>query len=216
MNLASPHDSKVSLRTRFRTATREAILDAAADLLGAEGAAQTRMEDIASRAGVAVGTVYNYFKDRTALVSALLETRTASLIEALDTPPERRKPRTAEASRDPFQLELEHFIDTLMAHIEANRVLLALLIEDERQRGVDADSASRRSAMRAQVLERGTRLVEKGIKTKALRKEEPAVYAALLLGMVKGAAHAAVSSPKTASTAWAASIVHLFLHGASR
>lgn len=216
MNLASQHDSRVSLRTRFRTVTREAILDAAADLLGAEGAAQTRMEDIASRAGVAVGTVYNYFKDRTALVSALLETRTTSLIDALDASPDRRKTRNAAAAGGAFHQELEHFIYTLMAHIEVNRVLLALLIEDERQRGVDAESAARRAAMRAQVLERGARLVEKGIKAKALRKEESAVYSALLLGMVKGAAHAALNGPKTASAEWAASIVKLFLHGASR
>lgn len=216
MNLASSRDTRVSLRTRFRTATREAILDAAADLLGAEGAGQTRMEDIASRAGVAVGTVYNYFQDRTALVSALLQTRTASLIEALDAPPERRKPRQAGTPLEQFQLDLEHFIDTLMAHIEANRVLLALLIEDERQRGVDAESAARRAAMRAQVLERGTHLMEKGIKAKALRKEDAAVYSALLLGMVKGAAHASLNSPRTTSTVWAASIVHLFLRGASR
>ena len=216
MNLASQHDSRVSLRARFRTATREAILDAAADLLGAEGAAQTRMEDIASRAGVAVGTVYNYFRDRTALVSALLETRTAALIDALDSTPDRRKARGAGVPLEQFAIELEHFVHTLMAHIEANRVLLGLLIEDERQRGVDAESTARRTAMRAQVLERGTRLVERGIRAKAIRKENPGVYAALLLGMIKGAAHSALSTPNAMSTNWTSAIVDLFLRGAER
>lgn len=83
MNLDSLSDSRVTLRTRIRTATREAILGAAAELLGRDSASQTRMEDIAARAGVAVGTVYNYFEDRTALVSALLETRTTTLLETL-------------------------------------------------------------------------------------------------------------------------------------
>ncbi len=216
MKIASSGDSRVSLRARFRTATREAILDAAADLLGAEGAGQTRMEDIAARAGVAVGTVYNYFQDRTALVSALLQTRTASLIDALDAPPGHRSARPAAGALEQFQPELEHFVYTLMAHIEANRVLLALLIEDERQRGVDAESAARRAAMRAQVLERGRQLVEKGIRAKALRTDDAAAYSAMLLGMVRGAAHSALSGPKTASTEWAAAIVRLFLHGASR
>jgi hypothetical protein len=50
MNLDSSSDDKVSLRAKFRHATREAILNAAAGILGSDSAAQARMEDIAARA----------------------------------------------------------------------------------------------------------------------------------------------------------------------
>jgi len=53
-------------------------------VFSAGGATQARMEDIAARAGVAVGTVYNYFEDRTALVNALLEGRRRDMFDALD------------------------------------------------------------------------------------------------------------------------------------
>src|SRR3954470_20293157 len=97
MNLDSSSDERVSLREKFRRATREAILNAAAGILGDDSGAQARMEDIAARAGVAVGTVYNYFEDRRALVTALLETRTKTLLDVLDAAaaPVRARTRTA-------------------------------------------------------------------------------------------------------------------------
>src|SRR5689334_18472384 len=84
MNLASSSEPRLKLRERLRGATRDAILEAAAGVFAAGGATQARMEDIAARAGVAVGTVYNYFEDRTALVTALLDARRRDMFEALD------------------------------------------------------------------------------------------------------------------------------------
>ena len=84
MNLASSSEPRLKLRDRLRGATRDAILEAAAAVFSAGGATQARMEDIAASAGVAVGTVYNYFEDRTALVTALLDARRRDMFEALD------------------------------------------------------------------------------------------------------------------------------------
>jgi len=147
MNLASSSEARITLRDKFRAATREAILEAAAGLLTAEGGAHVRMEDIAATAGIAVGTLYNYFRDRTALVSALLESRTRGLFEGLDqscspSPAGDRTPATAFAS------ELEHFVGAVCRHFDANRFLLSVLVEEERQRGVDATVVSRRRANR--------------------------------------------------------------------
>src|SRR5262245_16586314 len=169
MNLDSSSDSRVSLRAKFRTATREAILDAAADIMGSGDAAQARMEDIAARAGVAVGTVYNYFEDRRALVSALLETRKPTLMEALDAPlkPAARARRTPASAREAFEAELTHFVAAVAAHIDANRFLLNLLLEDERSRGIDAQAASRRRTVQAELLTRAERLMDKGIRSRA-------------------------------------------------
>ena len=52
MSPSSLPDTTPSLRGRFRAATRDAILEAAAAVCARDGAAQLRMEEIAASAGV--------------------------------------------------------------------------------------------------------------------------------------------------------------------
>lgn len=221
MNPASSTDSRVSLRTRFRTATREAILDAAAELLGGDGATHTRMEDIAARAGVAVGTVYNYFEDRTALVSALLEMRRQTLLEALDAAEARAsagagRSAGSPATADAFEAELERFVSALGAYMEANRFLLSVLHEEKQSRGIDARSASQGWTLLGELLVRAERLMVKGIRMRALRKDDPALYAALLVGMVRGVVTTALTRREAFSIDRTAAIVQVFMRGAAR
>ena len=60
------------LRHRLREETVSAILEAAEHEFASDGLHAARMERIAARAGVAVGTLYNHFDDREALVLALV------------------------------------------------------------------------------------------------------------------------------------------------
>jgi len=217
MNLDSSTDSRVRLRVRFRTATRAAILDAAAGILGSDGAAQARMEDIAASAGVAVGTVYNYFEDRGALVHALLESRTAALMAALDAAaPCAPRVRKVTPVAEPFDAELGRFVAVLAAHVDSNRFLLHVLFEEEGRQGIDAKSATRRRSVMGDLLTRAERLMEKGIRSRALRKDDPAMYAALLVGMVRGMALAALTRKREFSAGGSASIVRVFMTGAAR
>lgn len=222
MNPASSTDSRVSLRARLRTATREAILEAAAGILGSDGATQARMEDIAAAAGVAVGTVYNYFEDRRALVQALLESQTKSLLEALDatvdaSAPTRRKPAAIEvAPLETFEASLSRFVSVMAAHVDAKRFLLHVLQEETAQRGIDARSAVHRQTMHEELLTRAGRLMEQGIRSKVLRKDDPELYAALLLGMVRGAAMDALRRGREISVSGTTLIVRVFMTGAAR
>lgn len=217
MNSASSADSRVSLRSKFRTATREAILEAAAGLLGADDGGQTRMEDIAARAGVAVGTVYNYFEDRKALVSTLLESRTRSLLDELDAVVVRPKPSaTAVDAAQTFRAALTDFVDALGRHVESNRFLIGVLHDEERQRGIDPQAATRKNTVVGELLVRAERLMERGIKTKVLRKSDPALYAALFIGMLRGVALSALLNPGTVPSWGTDVIVRQFLTGAAR
>jgi AcrR family transcriptional regulator len=67
------------LRARQREGTRVAILEAAEQVF-CELGLDAPMERIARQAEVAVGTLYNHFADRTALVQALFEIRRAAMI----------------------------------------------------------------------------------------------------------------------------------------
>src|SRR6188508_2634914 len=130
MNLASSSEPKPRLRERLRSATRDAILAAAADVFAADGAANARIEDIAARAGVAVGTVYNYFEDRAALVAALLDVRTKSLLEALDEDSGRSRSKGGRGPSAAFAGELDRFVATLAGHFDTNRGLLTVLLDE--------------------------------------------------------------------------------------
>ncbi|MEU4707149.1 TetR/AcrR family transcriptional regulator [Nocardia salmonicida] len=52
-------------------ATRNQILDAAAELFGERGITETSTNRIAAAAGVSIGTVYRYFSDRSRMVDEL-------------------------------------------------------------------------------------------------------------------------------------------------
>ncbi len=71
------------LRTRSGNAmqrTRAAILDAAASCVEHDGVRRTTMGELARTGGVAKATLYNHFRTKEAVVSALLEARVEALV----------------------------------------------------------------------------------------------------------------------------------------
>ncbi|SHJ30308.1 transcriptional regulator, TetR family [Desulfatibacillum alkenivorans DSM 16219] len=62
-----------SRRERQRKERRQAILQAAENLFAEQGYRKTRIEDIAGKADVSVGTVYGYFKNKEDLLMSVLE-----------------------------------------------------------------------------------------------------------------------------------------------
>jgi len=71
------------MRTRAREAAATAILEAAEEVAATRGLEATSTSAIAERAGVAVGTLYNYFPDRDALLAALFKLRRDALLPIL-------------------------------------------------------------------------------------------------------------------------------------
>lgn len=63
----------------MRATVEATILDAAEELIARHGVHGAPLAQIARRAGVAVGTLYNYFTDRDALIRGLFESRRATL-----------------------------------------------------------------------------------------------------------------------------------------
>jgi AcrR family transcriptional regulator len=215
VNRSSSNEDGLKLRQRFKSATRDAILQAAARVFAADGAAKARVEDIATEAGIAVGTVYNYFQDRTALVTALLETRTRALLDALDAV---ETGTSVDVERDAiaaFHDRLGRFVTALAAHFDVNHPLLSAILDDERQRGVDARTATRRQTIRQEVLGRAERLIASGIRARAVQEGDPAIYAALLVGMVRGMGMSVLARQERFAGG-ANEIVRIFLHGVGR
>jgi AcrR family transcriptional regulator len=68
------------MRQRAREAAGSALLEAAEDVAARRGIEAASIAAIAERAGVAVGTLYNYFPDRDALFAALFKMRRAEIM----------------------------------------------------------------------------------------------------------------------------------------
>ena len=80
-------------REKQKAERERAILKAAGRLFARRGFAETTIEDIAERAGLAVGTVYNYFESKSEILGAILSRDTSEAIGAgegiLEKPPAR-------------------------------------------------------------------------------------------------------------------------------
>lgn len=76
---------KLGKRERNRIANRHAIITAARDCFSEKGYDQVTVRDIIRRTGLASGTFYNYFPDKQAIFSALLEDYLERLSLNLDT-----------------------------------------------------------------------------------------------------------------------------------
>jgi AcrR family transcriptional regulator len=68
------------------TRTREKILAAAARQFAADGYQRTTVAAVADAAGLSLGTVYQYFRDRTDLVAALVQRRVAEDLRRPNAP----------------------------------------------------------------------------------------------------------------------------------
>ncbi|GAB4189402.1 MAG: hypothetical protein OHK0022_01670 [Roseiflexaceae bacterium] len=88
---------------------RDAILLAARAVFLERGYLQTRMSDIAERAGVATGTLYLYFDSKEALVLALSEQFFEKLAEAIAPATKHQDMRAAIA--DAVRLSLAHIVE---------------------------------------------------------------------------------------------------------
>lgn len=112
------------MRRTVRETVRVAILDAAEELIARHGLHDAALVQIARRAGVAVGTLYNYFTDRDALIRALFESRRATF-----------RPRLLAAinagSDLPFEPRLRQFVRDLFEAFESHRSFLKVAIENE-------------------------------------------------------------------------------------
>jgi AcrR family transcriptional regulator len=188
-----------NLRMRVREATCDAITEAAEEVFGAQGLRGAHVGQIAARAGVSIGTLYNHFADRDALLAALIRRRTDELLERLDDALLRDEGR-------PFRDQLGAFVGALFEHVQAHHRFFSLLIEQ--------GSGKPKEAM-ADVLRRVEELVKRGVRSRALRARGADLYPALLMGMVRGLlVHGFAHRPAASPTAHVEALVDLFLDGA--
>jgi len=105
-----------SLRDHSRVAYKAAIVAAAESVILKNGFKQTKVADIAEASGVSVGTLYNYFKSKEAVMQAIVSHRREQLRTELEQPFD---------SPDPLD-QLRQWVVRVHAYIEKNGELLRL------------------------------------------------------------------------------------------
>jgi TetR/AcrR family fatty acid metabolism transcriptional regulator len=151
---------------------RTAIIEAACDLFTTQGYENTTIAHVAGRAGVAVGTVYLYFKNKSDLLAAVKGSWEQEVLRSLARP---------ELAGIPFQLRARPMIEATFDICARHTNMVQLM-------GVQAelvgDWQTKASAPIYEVLKA---FIEEGIALGALRPVDAATAAVAVYGMVNGA-----------------------------
>lgn len=118
LEISSP--TRTTSRKKAKAKTRQAILNAAERLFSRQGYEETRAEDIAKQANVAVGTIYLHFGDKEGLLREILLISAEELHERVlavyQDPPD-----------SPLALARAH-VETLITYIEEHNRLSSFVL----------------------------------------------------------------------------------------
>lgn len=201
MNLASRTRIKPQrLKERLREVTTATILDAAEEVLLDEGL-NAPMEIIAARAGVAVGTLYNHFEDRRALVAALLDRHRMQLREDVHA-----------AEHRSLALPVrEQLVAMLQAMVSGwSKIYLVM------KQGEHVPDWKHRAEVRARFARLFAAVLERGRREGLLAADPESLQVMALHGLIHGFLAVAAEEPKRLPKGRTAEVIaDAFLHGAA-
>jgi AcrR family transcriptional regulator len=212
MNLAPARPPR--RRDEARALFRNAILDAAEAVFAERGFHGARIQDIAERARIAVGTVYNHFSDKDEVLSALLDERTEGLLAQV-----RAGGTGPAAARRGFRARLEARVAGMLEYVEQHRAFFAIANEH----GLFAGAVSPSARSSARIVERMETfravfraVVEEGIASGDLEPLDADALARFLGGTMRAFVLSSLAESGRDVREQAAMTIELFLHGAAK
>lgn len=168
------------LRERIRETIGAAILTAAEEVFAEDGLHAAHMGEIARRAGVAVGTLYNHFADREAMLAGLLEGRQQELLSLVDE-------RLATLQGAPFEARVRGLLMAILEHAQAHRRFFSIVFQGEtgRYKGMFPNACGKPMQTMLELLSRAEGLVQQGVAEGRVRADQAERAAPLLIGMVR-------------------------------
>jgi AcrR family transcriptional regulator len=178
---------------RRLNARHDAIVDAARAAAGAGGMAAIQIAPIASRAGVAAGTVYRYFPGKIELIGALVESVSRREIEEVR--------RAADVAPGPLSA-LAATIATFSARALRNRRLTWAVIAEPVDAETDTVRQSYRKALAGEIETRIRSAIDGGhLPDQDAALAAPALLGALLEGLIGPLAPTGMDDPVRAREA---------------
>jgi AcrR family transcriptional regulator len=209
MNLAP--DRPPRRRDEARALFRNAILDAAEAVFAERGFHGARIQDIAERARIAVGTVYNHFSQKDDVLSALLEERTEGLLAQM----------RGEHGPEPtgFRSRLEARVARMLSYVQEHRAFFAIANEHGLFAGTVAPSARvpAKNLERMQTFRAVFRaIVEEGIASGDLEPIDADALTRFLGGTMRAFLLSSLAQDGVDVREQATMTIDLFLYGAAR
>jgi AcrR family transcriptional regulator len=197
------------LRARFRVAVHDSLLEAAERAIVEDGVESASLLSIAKRAGVAVGTIYNYFHDRQELFHELFMKRKSELISEVDA----AMKTWASAG---FEEQLTSFATLLLSHWDSRREFMRVVLASEPLRlQMMCDKSGRLRSMNNELQARVERVMRVGVREKRVREQEVALLATVFMSILRGVLLARIDDKGNLADS-APRAVQMFCHGAVR
>ena len=151
---------------------KEAIYDAAVSVLCEHGVSGTTMDRVATAANLAKGSLYNYFRNKQALLrfvyGKIMDPMSRSIAET-----------AGDSSSAPQKLET--ILHTLFDHLGRHRGILSLLLRDEATRAIVEPT---RQSGRAMAMQHFIAIFAQGVAERSFRELDPALAGRMLLGSI--------------------------------
>jgi AcrR family transcriptional regulator len=191
---------KASVRDQARGLFRDALLAAAEAEFADKGFHAARIQDIAARAGVAVGTLYNHFEQKDELLRAILDNRKVELFE-----------QTAPRADDPdnFDDVLRAYYRRVFEFVAKHRAFYAVAGEA----GFFGAEPTTPSTMRIaqQYRHRLEAIIRRGLDEGAIAGADEKFLARMLAGSVRGVLESALKEKDADLVSDGARVVEFFL-----
>lgn len=200
-------EPSASLRDETRAIFRAAVLDAAEEEFAQRGFEAARMQDVAKRARVAVGTVYNHFANKEDLLAELLRVRGDDMFAAFAAQP-----------GDPTSFEgrfLTRF-GRMQTHLAKHRAFFAVMMRSGMSGHDHHDKATRPEsiAMEKRMSEEVQDLLVQGIAEGVLAPDDTVRLGRYLKGAMRTVMIEAITDGASDIEAQGAWVLQQFLRGA--
>ncbi|MDZ7615823.1 MAG: TetR/AcrR family transcriptional regulator [Patescibacteria group bacterium] len=186
---------------RRKTLTKEGIYEAAVAVLVRDGVETPTMERVAEEAGVATGSVYNYFENKLKLLEFVYERTIAPLKDGADAVLD---------SEGTAAEKLHAFVIAFLSYLNTRRGLFHFLFTEHaihKLIGASAADGSRRLA----------EIIRQGIGEGAFRPVDSEFYGTLLFGGLRQMLEEQMGNNRRwAIEDMAQTIVTFYLHGLTR
>ena len=196
------------VREQNRAAYREAILGAAERLFSERGFIGVRMSDVAAEAGLATGTLYNYFENKEEVLRSLIVMRGSTLIQELQ--------ETFESERDAIA-RIERMVTMAFAYIERHRAGYKMLVDSGPPEAMSRLCGGEVLEIQARYMGLFENAMAAAVRARRLRNKFPAKDLALFIaGAMDAMARTWIASDdRTGLADKVGLVIELFLSGAS-
>ncbi|MET0386706.1 MAG: helix-turn-helix domain-containing protein, partial [Polyangiales bacterium] len=167
---------RVRLREQFRSYARAVILEAGEDVMATQGLHTARMEEVAQKARVAVGTIYNLIGDRDALVGEILRLRHDQVVSLLQR-------SLDEVQGLDFRAQATQCLGALLQYFREHRRFFQMALESEHGPACANKRLSQETL--GKVREVFQELVSRGVRGGVLRPDVLELGPTLLMGMMR-------------------------------